>query len=145
MKRHAREVSESFISGPYALAVHRSPISGRGLFAQQRLPARRKLGELSGHLVSLPQAWREAERNPTIYLVQVSARRALDCSNGNAFRYINHRCEPNCYLRVFRQRVEVYTLKAIRAGDELTVDYGETPHREGMRCGCGAANCRGIL
>ena len=36
-------------------------------------------------------------------------------------------------------------LRSIKRGAELTVDYGETPHKGGMRCGCGAANCRGIL
>lgn len=82
------------------------------------------------------------ERSPEIYLVEVSRRFALDCSTGNKFRHLNHSCEPNCYLRVFRRRVEVYTLRRIRAGSELTLDYNVTPHRGGMRCHCGSARCR---
>jgi SET domain-containing protein len=138
-------MAQPFASGPYEMEVRHSPINGRGLFAQARLPGRRKLGEISGRLVKLPQAWHDAEGNPKIYLVQVAARWALDCSEGNAFRLINHSCDANCYLRVFNRRVEVYTRRPIAAGDELTVDYVETPHRQGMVCRCGASNCRGVL
>jgi SET domain-containing protein len=129
----------------YHVAAAPSKLHGRGLFARGALPARRKIGELSGSLVKLPDAWHTAAGQPRIYLVQVSARRALDCSQGNDFKYLNHSCAPNCYLRVHRLRVEVYTLRRIKPGTELTVDYGETPHRDGMRCTCGAENCRGVV
>ena len=109
------------------------------------LPARRKIGEVGGRRVSLPRALRRVERDDRIYLVELDERTALDCSRGNAFGKLNHRCSPNCYLRVIRRRVEVYTLRAIRAGEELTVDYGVTPHRHGMVCRCGSGSCRGRI
>lgn len=112
------------------------------MFALSALPARRKLGEISGRLVRLPAARRRIEGNRRIYFIELTRRHALDCSRGNAFRFLNHRCEPNCYLRVVNLRVEVYTLRAIAAGEELTLDYGETPHRGGMTCRCGAPGCR---
>ncbi len=145
MKKGTQKPAEPFVSGRFEMEVRSSPINGRGLFAKARLPARRKLGEISGTLVKLPQAWHDAEGNPKIYLVEVAPRWALDCSAGNAFRLINHCCDANCYLRVFNRRVEVYTRRAIPAGVELTVDYVETPHRQGMICHCGAANCRRVL
>ncbi len=127
------------------LAVRASSIDGRGLFPLADLPARRKIGELRGELVRLPQARKGIELKPKIYFIELSRRFALDCSQGNSFKYLNHSCRPNCYLRIFRRRVEVYALNRIRAGTELTVDYGQTPHRGGMPCRCGAANCRGVL
>ncbi|MDR3416821.1 MAG: SET domain-containing protein-lysine N-methyltransferase [Nevskia sp.] len=129
-----------------AIAVRRSKVNGRGLFATADLHGRRKLGELSGELVKLlPGTWERFGRSPKIYLVQVSHRYALECSRGNAFKYLNHSCEPNCYLRVYRRRVEVYSRRDIARGTELTVDYGQTPHRQGMRCRCGSARCRGVI
>lgn len=122
--------------------VRTSRIHGRGLFAAAALPARKKIGEVSGRLVPLPQARTRVERQAQIYLVELGPRLALDCSEGNEFRHLNHSCEPNCYLRVIRHRVEVYTRTAIAKGCELTVDYGETPHRGGMRCSCQSARCR---
>jgi SET domain-containing protein len=126
----------------FALRVGRSRINGRGLFAAADLPGRRKLGEVGGRKVRLPGAWRQAERAERIYLVELDARTALDCSAGNDFRYLTHSCAANCYLRIVGGRVEVYTRRPVRAGAELTVDYGITPHIGGMRCACGAANCK---
>ena len=131
--------------GPEAVDCRRSPIHGRGLFARIDLPARRKLGELTGRLVKLPQARRAIERLPVIYFVELNSRYALDCSDGNEFKHLNHSCEPNCFLRVFKKAVEVYTLRAIPVGTELTVDYSLTPHKRGMGCLCGSSKCRGNI
>lgn len=104
-----------------------------------------KLGELSGELCRLPGARREMQRRGVIHLVEFDDRWALDCSQGNHFRHLNHSCQANCYLRLIGRRVEVYSRGAIAPGQELTVDYGETQHRGGMACGCGAPGCRGRL
>lgn len=122
-----------------------SSIHGRGVFAAAPIPRRRKIGEVTGRLVRLPAARRRVERRAVIQLVELDERTALDCSSGNEFRHMNHRCTPNCYLRVFRRRVEVYALRPIRAGEELTVDYGSTPHRGGMTCRCRSPRCRSVL
>ena len=130
---------------PAHLEVRPSQIQGRGLFATTILPAKRKLGEVSGTLVKLPQARHKVQSRQRIYLVEVSRRLALDCSRGNFFRFLNHSCRPNCYLRVYRHRVEVYSLAPLAPGTELTVDYGATPHQDGMKCRCGNATCRTVL
>lgn len=109
------------------------------------LPGRRKLGEITGRLVRLPDARKAIEQAERIYFIELTSSWALECSDGNQFKHLNHSCSPNCYLRIIGNRVEVYTLRPIHPGAELTVDYGETPHQGGMRCQCGAANCRGIL
>ena len=127
------------------LKVRSSRINGRGLFADANLPGRRKLGEISGELVRLPAARKKVEHSDKIYLIELSEREALECSTGNSFRYLNHSCAANCYMRIIRNKVEVYTLRPVQAGEELTVNYGETPHRGGMRCACGATGCKGLL
>ncbi len=125
--------------------VRNSRINGRGLFATADLPGRRKLGEISGQVVKLPGAWKTVEQSDKIYLIELNPRQALECSTGNSFRYLNHSCAANCYMRIIRNRVEVYTLRPVKAGAELTVNYGMTPHKDGMRCGCGAPNCKGRI
>jgi SET domain-containing protein len=125
--------------------VRASKINGRGLFAGARLPGRRKLGEISGKLVRLPAAWKQVEKSDKIYLIELNPRQALECSTGNSFRYLNHSCAANCYMRIIRNRVEIYTRIPIKAGAELTVNYGATPHKGGMRCACGAPKCKGRL
>ena len=126
-------------------AVTASTIQGRGLFAVTRVPRRMKLGELTGVLKPLPQARKVMQRRAVIHLVELSRRWALDCTHGNHFRHLNHSCQANCYLRVIRRRVEIYSRKAIAVGTELTVDYRETQHPGGMACRCGAPGCRSRL
>lgn len=125
--------------------VGRSRIHGRGLFAAAAIARRCKLGDLTGELRRLPAARREQLQRKVMQLVEVSRRWALDCTRGNAFRHLNHSCQPNCYLRVIRRRVEVYSRGPVPAGAELTVDYGETMHRGGMRCSCGSPACRSSI
>lgn len=135
-----------FRSGDERFAVRRSTIHGRGLFAVMPLPARRKLGELAGTIIPLRAARRKAKSLETIKIVEFDDGWALDATtDSNCFQYVNHSCSPNTYVRLFRHRVEFYTLRPIARGEELTCDYGLTQHEGTHRCRCGAAQCSGTL
>ncbi|HEX8560665.1 MAG TPA: SET domain-containing protein [Pyrinomonadaceae bacterium] len=127
--------------------VARSPIQGRGLFALAPVPARRKLGELGGELITQREARRRARSaGPSIKLVEFEDGTALDASrDGGPFAYVNHSCEPNAFMRRHRGRVEFYALRRVEAGEEVTCDYGETHHDGALACRCGSARCRGRL
>ncbi|MCU0607219.1 MAG: SET domain-containing protein-lysine N-methyltransferase [Candidatus Edwardsbacteria bacterium] len=116
------------------VSVRPSAIHGRGVFAERPFRKRRKLGEIAGRIIGAKRALRQIARQKRIYFVQLDERHGLDCSRGNEF-----------YLRIIRHRVEVYALRNIRRGEELTIDYGQTPHRAGMECRCGAARCKGRI
>lgn len=119
-----------------------SAIDGNGVFASATIPRRAKIGEVTGDLISRRQARKRARGARRIYLVDVSDTHALDCAGGNLLRFLNHSCRPNAFLRIIRNRVEVYAGRDIAIGEEITVDYGETPHGGGMRCACGRRECR---
>lgn len=124
------------------VSLRPSPVHGRGVFAAKDLPGRRKVGEVGGRIVDARRALKEIARSRRIYFIQLDERHGLDCSRGNALGRLNHSCRPNCYLRIVGHRVEVYSLRPIRRGVELLIDYGQTPHKEGMRCTCGDRRCR---
>lgn len=67
--------------------------------------------------------------------------------SGGADDYVNHSCEPNCYVAVERDGIHLVALTDIAAGAELFFDYGVTqidfPFR--FRCLCGSAACRGEI
>jgi SET domain-containing protein len=126
--------------------IKRSRIHGRGLFARSPLPRRRKIGELAGKIISERAARRKARTLDCIKIVEFGDGWALDATiESNEFQYVNHSCRPNTFLRSFRHRVEVYTLRDIAPGEELTCDYGETQHEGALPCRCGAEGCRGAL
>jgi SET domain-containing protein len=130
----------------FPVTTRRSRIDGTGLFAASRIPARAKVGELVGERISLTEARRRAKKRRRIAIVEFPEGGALDASvGGNVFRFVNHSCESNLYIRIFKQRVEFYARRDIRAGEELTADYGETQHEGTLPCRCGAANCRAFL
>lgn len=126
----------------YDVAVRRSAIDGFGVFAAEDVPARRKIGEIRGESISVAEARRRAHGKARIMIVEVSARKAIDASGStDPMRFTNHACRPNARLQIRDGRVEFYSLRAIRAGEEVTVDYGPTHHEGTLRCRCGAPGC----
>lgn len=125
--------------------VRSSRIHGKGVFARKAIEARRKIGEIDGELVTVAEARRRARGLRCIAVVELDDGMALDASRGGELRHVNHSCAPNTFMRRLGHRVEVYALRAIAAGEELTCDYGETHHGGTLPCRCGSERCRGAL
>ena len=130
----------------FPIAVKSSHIDGKGAFALQVIPARRKIGNLGGEVISVREARKRVKATKRVAMVEFGDGRALDAGiNSNDLRYINHSCQPNTYMRVCYSKVEFWTLRSIKKGDELTCDYGPTHHDGKLPCKCGAKNCKGFL
>jgi len=130
----------------FAVSVAASPIDGQGAFAAETIPPRRKIGEIRGESISVADARIRATRHERIMIVEVSAKKAIDFSkSSDPMRYTNHSCRPNARLCIRQGRVEFYALHAIAAGDEITVNYGQTHHAGKLACRCGALRCLGRL
>ncbi len=130
----------------FAVDVKASVIDGHGAFAAEPIPPRLKIGEIRGESISVADARIRATRAERIMIVELSDRKAIDFSkSSDPMRYTNHSCQPNARLCIRQGRVEFYALKAIKPGEEVTVDYGETHHEGKLRCQCGAPGCRGAL
>lgn len=130
----------------YPVKVAQSKIAGKGAYALQRIPARKKIGDLGGVIITMKEAMKLIKNLKVINLVELDNDLALNASaNPNDMRFINHSCGPNTYLRVMKDRVEFYALRDIKKGEELSCDYGETHHEGKLPCKCGARNCRGFI
>lgn len=128
-----------------ALQVGRSRFVGKGLFAGSGIPARAKIGEFEGESIGLREARRRAAGRRIIAIVELE-RHAIDATRtGRGFRFINHSCDPNTFMRCTEERAEFYARRAIRKGEELTVDYGDCQHDGKLKCRCGSDNCRGFI
>jgi SET domain-containing protein len=71
---------------------------------------------------------------------------------GNASRWINHACAPNCEADERGGRVFIRALRSIAAGEELSFDYGliideryTAKLKAEYACWCGADECRGTM
>jgi SET domain-containing protein len=138
MKRDWRRIYD-------ALVVKPSAIVGKGLYSGSRIAKRAKIGEFEGEVIGLREARRRAKGRRIVAIVELD-RHALDATRSRrGFRFINHSCEPNTFIRCTAQRAEFYARRAIAPGEELTADYGESHHNGKLPCRCGAANCRGFI
>ncbi|MBZ5856471.1 SET domain-containing protein [Flavihumibacter profundi] len=130
----------------FRLLIRKSQIDGKGCFAGMAIPKNRKIGNLAGEIISVKEARKRIKQQQRLAMVEFGDGRALDASvNPNELRYVNHSCKPNTYMRCCYGKVEFYTKKNIRKGDEITCDYGETHHDGKLACKCGAANCKGAI
>jgi SET domain-containing protein len=130
----------------FAVAVAPSAIDGQGVFAAEPIPRWRKIGEVRGEHITVAEARRRAASQARIMIVEISEKAAIDLSRGeDPMRYTNHSCQPNGQLRIQAGRIEFYALRPIAAGEEITVDYGETHHEGRLACRCGAPGCVGRL
>ena len=130
----------------FKIEAKKSRIEGLGAFAMRKIPAKKKIGNLGGEIINLKEARKRAMQTKRIAMVEFGDGRALDASvNSNELRYINHSCSPNTFMRVCYGRVEFYSLKPIKKGEELTCNYGPTHHDGKLKCSCGSPNCKGYL
>ncbi len=133
----------------YPVKTAKSKIAGTGAYSMTDIPARKKIGNIDGEIISYREAQRRVKLQPGNVLFMVEFDNdpiALDASvKSNELRHVNHSCGPNTFMRRVYRMVEYYALKKIKKGEELTCDYGETHHEGSLPCKCGAKNCRGFI
>jgi len=140
-------------------AVRRSGVHGRGGFALQDIPKGTRVAEYVGEIITWKEVWRrypddekDGEQNHT-FLFEIDDRHVIDANRGgNASRWINHSCSPNCVVVGEGDRIFIESARRIRAGEELNYDYNiqlEERHTPAVKrrylCRCGARNCRGTI
>lgn len=146
------------------LRVLRSAIHGRGIFAAVDLPAGAQLIEYKGRRLTHAEAndlYAGSAESGHTFLFTLNDSYLIDGNvGGNSARWINHSCDPNCEAMIYvdvnyneaRDKVYIETIRPVRAGEELTYDYGITlAQRQTAKlkaiwhCLCGAPSCTGTL
>jgi uncharacterized protein len=146
------------LTGARRLQVRRSGVHGKGVYARVDLPADERLIEYTGEIIDWAEALRRHPHDPAhpqhTFYFHIDSGCVIDAKyGGNASRWINHSCAPNCEAEETEGgRVFIKTLRPIAAGEELFYDYGlviderYTPKLKAeYACWCGSADCRGTL
>lgn len=96
--------------------------AGLGLFAVKPIRKRQYIIRYTGKLISNELADKLDNR----YMFDVGRRGTIDGSyRWNTARYANHSCRPNADSDIRKGVVKIRAIKKIKAGDEITYDYGE--------------------
>ncbi len=141
---------------PYV--VRHSVIHGRGVFATDDIRRGTPIIEYKGKRMSWDEALARPDSDPDdpshTFLFELDDGRVIDARlRGNAARWINHSCTPNCVTQEDEEgRVFIEAKRRIRLGEELTYDYrlsvdGKLTRKERAQyaCRCGTSRCRGTL
>jgi SET domain-containing protein len=129
----------------FRLRVDRSPIHRWGVYAEEAIPKRRKVIEYTGERISRRETKRRGN-GPRTYLFTLDDYWTIDGAvGGSGAEFINHSCEPNLFSTIIRGHILYFSRRAIRRGEELTVDYRFSPRIDKVKCGCGAPGCRGTI
>lgn len=87
----------------------------------------------------------EADKKPNRYQFDLDKKWTIDGSGrSNLARYINHSCRPNCEAVHYTDTNEIgiEAKRAIKAGEELTYDYGKVYFDEYIKpIGCRCEKC----
>jgi len=129
----------------FRLRIGRSKIHRWGVYADELIPAGRKVIEYTGERISRREAKRRAEA-PYNYLFTLDAYWTIDGAvGGSGAEFINHSCEPNLYAKIVKGHILYMSKRDIALGEELTVDYHFDKDVERVACRCGSPNCRGTI
>jgi SET domain-containing protein len=137
--------------------VRRSAIHGRGVFATETIPRGERIIEYRGQRVSWDEAMKRPDSDPDdpahTFLFEVDDGRVIDARvRGNAARWINHSCDPNCEAVEEDGRIFIDAIRTIAAGEELGYDYSIGREKDDppdideiYACRCGSPKCRGTM
>lgn len=133
----------------------KSNIQGLGMFAACDIEKHTMVIEYVGTLIRNETSnLREKNYNAAnrgIYMFRIDNDVVCDATiSGNAARYINHSCDPNCVAEVVTfgpdtKKIIIFSNRKLVKGEELTYDYKfdiEDDRQKKIPCTCKAPNCR---
>ena len=140
------------------IQVRSSGVHGKGVFALEPIEPGQVIIEYVGEIIDDDEAERRHPRDPqdpdhTFYF-SIAGGKIIDAFyGGNAARWINHACDPNCEAdETDEGRVFIKALRPIAPGEELNYSYGlflEERYTSALKkryaCRCGAAECTGTM
>ena len=140
------------------IAVRRSCIHNKGVFARKDIPKGTRIIEYIGEKVTNAEGERRADivldkskRSKTtgaVYLFELNKRYDIDgYVPYNTARYINHSCDPNCETEIIQGKIWIIAIKDIQKGEELNYNYGYAFDEdfEEHPCLCGTDRCVGYI
>ncbi len=127
------------------LIIRSSGIHAAGCFTLEAVRKGQKIVEYTGERILHDDADKLYENLPYTYLFGTSDGETVVDGFGMAM-YVNHSCDPNCETEEeVDGKIWIKSIRAIKAGEELTYDYllyegdGDAP------CSCGSKRCRGSM
>ncbi len=128
------------------LIVRSSFIHAAGCYTTTDIPKGTRIVEYTGPRITKDEGDDRYEGRDETYLFGLGDGEVVIDGHGIA-SFINHSCDPNCEPDDVGDRMYIFALRDIKAGEELTYEYNlyDGGEDDPAPCYCGAKNCRGTM
>lgn len=136
---------------PYFIVRESKMLPGvKGAFATRDIPKGTQIVQYKGKLISKKLSEEISSKHREkgqLWIFSLNKTQDIDGSRqGNESRFVNHSCSPNCEAINYNdEEIWVETIHDIKAGEELTYNYGFDEPDEAFPCLCGSPNCKGWI
>lgn len=117
------------------IAVKDSGIHGKGIFTTVDIPRGKEIMLITGETIDGWECERREEEEDNVYIFWNGDEIYIDTAMTDKIKYINHDCNFNCDVVENNEDSLILTAwRDIKAGDELTIDYGYDEIYEDCTC-----------
>ena len=131
----------------YMIVRRRSRIHGWGVYATRTITKNTRIIDYAGEKISNQESLKRERRyirNGHIWCFKLTNRTVIDAGvGGNVARYVNHSCQPNCYIDIKKGIIWIRAARTLKRGEELTYDYN-TDGDGLIKCRC-RKDCQRLL
>jgi len=139
--------------------VKKSKVHGTGVFATENIKNNTSIIEYIGEKITKSEGDKRStarikkylnKKNAgSVYIFELNKKYDIDGSPlYNKARYINHSCNPNCEVDIFKNEIWISSIKSIKKGEELNYDYGYPFDEDDFSdhiCKCKSKKCIGYI
>jgi len=117
------------------LMVQESLLHGKGIFTTVDIPEGEIVMVITGEVIDGNECERREEEEDNFYIFWNGDDNYIDTAKSKVARYLNHLCEPNCYVDE-KNELSLYLIsdRFISAGEEITIDYDYEEIYENCTC-----------
>jgi len=127
--RKQNEDFEKFVS------VKNSSVHGKGIFTPVDIPKNKIIMPIIGEVISGDECERREDEENNVYIFW-NGDTYIDTAMTEKIKYINHNCDFNCdVIERDKNSLSLIAYRNIKAGEELTIDYGYEEIYEDCKCG----------
>jgi len=128
----------------HEVEIRQSGIEGLGVFAVTAIAAGELIREYNLVREVTPDAPVDSSRGEAVEHCTYPGDQVFLV--GAPDRHFNHSCDPNAFKRFRNGSIQLFSVRDIAPGSEISHDYLINTHGgERWRCHCGAARCRGEM
>lgn len=127
--------------------VRKTKEKGRGVFAKKKIEKGTVIGDYLGKIIKTAEYDFSKDRKELFLMYLTDEASIYPDKTRPGIHLLNHSCEPNCFIKVYKGHTLFFALRDIKPEEELTISYMLAPVEEKFAhiCKCGSKNCTGSM